>query len=189
LPKPGFEEIRGFRDAVEAVTSEVEPQRADYGDFFERYVSGTHEIPWNDYFVHAGLTLELKKGQAEPSIGIATGKSLPSTVPGAPPTPLPEGQLAITNIRPDSAALAAGLDVGDILVAMNGERVNPDSFNRRWAEQRAGTDVTFTVLRRDQLKTFVVKVGEEAPVTYTIKDRPDAGDAEKQLLSDWLKPE
>src|SRR5262249_18208611 len=47
LPKPGFEERRGFRDAVELITREAAPAKADFGDFFAKYVSGTDEIPWN----------------------------------------------------------------------------------------------------------------------------------------------
>ncbi|HEY6329967.1 MAG TPA: hypothetical protein VI756_11565, partial [Blastocatellia bacterium] len=39
LPKPGFEERHGFRDAVEAITRQAAPDNADFGDFFARYVS------------------------------------------------------------------------------------------------------------------------------------------------------
>ena len=63
--------------------------------------------------------LEEKKGSPRPYIGITTGNTLPS--PGffnAPPLVLPQGQIAITNIAPGSPAEEAGLDVGDVLVAM-----------------------------------------------------------------------
>jgi predicted metalloprotease with PDZ domain len=186
LPKPGFDDRRGFRDAVEAVVREVEPSRADFGDFFARYVSGTEEIPWDEYLAHAGLALEEKRGQPQPSIGITTGTSVPSNFPGAPPTPLPEGQLAITNVRPGSPAMAAGLDVGDILVALNGVQVTPQTFNQRWAEQKPGATVTFTVMRRGQLRVIPVQVGEETPVTYAIKERAEAGELEKKILAGWL---
>lgn len=186
LPKSGFDDRRGFRDAVEAVVREVEPVRADFGDFFAKYVSGTEEIPWDDYLAHAGLALEEKRGQPQPTVGITTGTSVPSNFPGAPPTPLPEGQHAITNVRPGSQAMAAGLDVGDILVALNGAQVSPQTFNQRWAEQKPGTTVTFTVMRRGQVRAVPVQVGAEALVTYAIKERPEAGELEKKILAGWL---
>jgi predicted metalloprotease with PDZ domain len=186
LPKPGFEEKEGFRNAVETVVREVEPTRADFSDFFAKYVSGTNEIPWNDYLSHAGLMLDEKRGQPQPSIGITTGNSIPSNFPGASATPLPEGQLAITNIRPDSPALVAGLDVGDILVAMNGGQVSPQSFTQRWAEQKPGTTVTFTIMRRGQLRAIPVQVGAETPITYSVKEQADTGVIEKKILASWL---
>src|SRR5262249_1175270 len=62
LPRPGFEEKRGFRDAVELITREAAPDNADFGDFFSRYISGVDEIPWNQFLDHAGLELQEKKG-------------------------------------------------------------------------------------------------------------------------------
>jgi predicted metalloprotease with PDZ domain len=128
LPKPGFEERRGFRDAVELITREAAPAKADFGDFFAKYVSGTEEIPWNAFLEHAGLALEEKKGNAKPYLGITTGTTLPSVGFFAPPITLPAGQIAITNVVPGSEAERAGLDVGDVLVAMDGEKAEASTF-------------------------------------------------------------
>lgn len=186
LPKPGFDEKEGFRDAVEAVVREVEPARSDFSEFFSEYVSGTDEIPWNEFFAHAGINLEAKRGRPQPTIGITTGTTIPSGFPGAPATQLPEGQLAITNVRPDSQAMAAGLDVGDILIALNGGQVAPQTFSQRWEEQKPGTSVTFTVMRRGRLQSVPVQVGEETPVSYAITERPGAGALEKRIQAGWL---
>src|SRR6185369_13368840 len=128
LPKPGFEEKRGFRDAVELITREAAPSNADFGDFFAKYVSGTEEIPWNAFFEHAGLKLAERKDTARPYIGITTGNTLQGPFLGAPPTVLPQGQIAIVSMMPGSSAEEAGLDVGYILVAMDGDRIEASSF-------------------------------------------------------------
>src|SRR5258708_7514581 len=128
LPKPGFDEKHGFRDAVELITREAAPANSDYGDFFAKYVSGTAEIPWNDFLSHAGLVVEETPGASQPSIGIDTGRSIPSALPGGAATTLPEGQLAITGFKHNSAAAEAGLDVGDVLVAINGSQVTATNF-------------------------------------------------------------
>ena len=187
LPRPGFEEKRGFRDAVELITREAAASNSDYGEFFAKYVSGTEEIPWNAFFEHAGLMLEEKKGSPRPYIGITTGNTLPSTgFFNAPPTVLPQGQIAITNVAPGSPAEEAGVDVGDVLVAMDGDRVDAASFNDRFNERKVGSSVVFTVLRREQQRTLSVIVGKEEPVTYSIKGKLGATDLQKKIFSSWL---
>ena len=187
LPKPGFEEKRGFRDAVELITREAAPSNADFGEFFAKYVSGTEEIPWNTFFDHAGLILEEKKGTASPYIGITTGNTLPGAgFFNAPPIVLPQGQIAVTNVAPGSPAEEAGLDVGDVLVAMDGDRVEAASFNDRFKEKKMGANIVFTVLRRDQLRSITVAIGKEEPVTYSIKEKPDATEIQKKIFLSWL---
>jgi predicted metalloprotease with PDZ domain len=187
LPKPGFEEKRGFRDVVELITREAAPTNADFGDFFAKYVSGTEEIPWNSFFDHAGLMLEEKKGAARPYIGVTTGNTLPGAgFFNAPPTVLPQGQIAITNIAPGSPAEEAGLDVGDVLVAMDGDRVDAASFNDRFNEKKIGASIAFTVVRRDQLRSITVTVSKEEPVTYSIKEKPDVTEMQKKIFTSWL---
>lgn len=187
LPKPGFEEKRGFRDAVELITREAAPSKSDFGDFFAKYVSGTEEIPWNTFFDHAGLILDQKKGTPRPYIGITTGNTLPGAgFFNAPPTVLPQGQIAVTNIAPGSPAEQAGLDVGDILIAMDGDRVEATSFNDRLGEKKIRANVTFTVLRRDQVRSITVPIGQEEPVTFSFKENPNATDLQKAIFTSWL---
>jgi predicted metalloprotease with PDZ domain len=47
-----YDESRGVRAAVEQVSGK------SFQDFFDRYVSGTAEIPYNDFFAAAGLELK-----------------------------------------------------------------------------------------------------------------------------------
>lgn len=188
LPKPGFEEVRGFRDTVEMIVKQAAPDKASFGEFFAKYVSGVEEIPWNDFLTHAGLMLEEKKGKAEAYIGITTGTSVPT---GAglffpPTTALPPGQIAVTSIAPDSPANEAGLDIGDVLIAMDGDRVDPASFSQRFAEKKIGSTIQLAVMRRDRSLTIAVPVGSREPITYSIKEKPNATELEKQIFTTWL---
>ena len=188
LPKPGFEEVRGFRDAVELITRQAAPSNFDFGDFFAKYVSGVEEIPWNDFLEHAGLMLQEKKSPATSYIGISTGTSIPGGGgPFGPQTiPVPQGQIAITNVDPDSPAAEAGLDVGDILIALDGDHVDPAAFGKRIAERKIGSTVSLTVMRRDRLITINVVVGGRENVTYSIKEKPDPSEMEKKIFTSWL---
>jgi predicted metalloprotease with PDZ domain len=188
LLKTGFEEARGFRDTVELITRQVAPARADFADFFAKYVSGVEEIPWNDFLSHAGLMLEEQKSRPAPYIGITTGSSIPSGggIFGPALTPLPSGQIAITRIMPDSPAEEAGLDIGDVLVAMDGDRVDAATFEQRFAEKKIGAAVALTVMRRDRLITANVPVVGRERILYSIRERSDATDLQKQIFMSWL---
>lgn len=188
LPKPGFEETRGFRDVVELITRQSAPSNADFGDFFAKHVSGVEEIPWNDFLSHAGLTLEEQKGRPAPYIGITTGTSIRSGggIFGPALTPLPQGQIAITGIAPDSPAAEAGFDIGDVLVAMDGDRIEAATFEQRFAEKKIGATIALTVLRRDRLLTINVVIGRHERITYSISERSNATDLQKQIFISWL---
>lgn len=188
LPKPGFEEVRGFRDAVELITRQAAPAKSDFGDFFAKYVSGVEEIPWNEFLDHAGLMLEEKKSPPAAYIGITTGTSIPSggNIFSPALTPLPEGQIAITAIAPDSPAAAAGLDIGDILIAMDGDRIDPASFDQRFSEKKIGSKVELTVSRRNQIVTIAVPVVGHEQVSYSIKEKSNPTEMQKKIFTSWL---
>jgi predicted metalloprotease with PDZ domain len=188
LPKPGFEETRGFRDAVELITRQAAPSNADFADFFAAYVSGVEEIPWNRFLDHVGLMIEEKKGPPAPYIGITTGTAIPSGggIFGPALTPLPQGQIAITGVAPGSSGDEAGLDIGDILVAMDGDRIDPASFDQRLAEKRIGSRVQITVMRRNRLVTISVPVGGRERITFSIKEKPSPTELQKKIFTTWL---
>jgi predicted metalloprotease with PDZ domain len=188
LPKPGFDEVRGFRNVVELITRQAAPTNADFGEFFAKYVSGVEEIPWNQFLDHAGLRLEVKKDLGVPYIGITTGGSVPAVggLFAAPPITVPQGQIAITNIAPDSPAAEAGLDIGDILVAMDGVQIEAATFQPRFAEKKIGSPVAMTVRRRGREMTINVTVGSREPITYSITEKPNATEVQKKIFTAWL---
>jgi predicted metalloprotease with PDZ domain len=186
LPKPGFEEKHGFRNAVETITREAAPGNADFGDFFAKYVSGTDEIPWNDYLAYAGLVLELKPAKTDPSIGINTGRNIPSSRGGGAPTVLPEGQVGVTGVRSGSPAAAAGLEIGDVIVALNDQQATATNFADLMKDQKPGTEIPVSFFRAGALKTLRVKVEADPTVAFTIKTVPNPDEMQKQILASWL---
>jgi predicted metalloprotease with PDZ domain len=101
-------------------------------------------------------------------------------------TQLPQGQLAITNVAPGSPAAKAGLDVGDVLVAIDGDRVDPATFGARFGEKQIGSPVAISVIRSDRMLTRTVTVGQEEKIQYSIKQKPDATALQKQIYTSWL---
>ena len=188
LPKPGFEETRGFRDAVELIVKQAAPAKSDFGDFFARYVSGVEEIPWNEVLDHAGLMLEEKKGTTEPYFGMTTGTSIQTGAGAFGPATnaVPEGQIAVTAIAKDSPAASAGLDIGDILVSIDGDRVDPATLKQRLDEKKIGSTIQIAAMRRDRLITIPLTVVGHEPITYLIKEKPNPTALQKRIFTSWL---
>lgn len=71
----------------------------------------------------------------------------------------------VTKIYPGSPAEAAGLEISDLVIAVDGKEVlDPNSFGYRFVTKKLGETATFTVLRDGKEKTLKVKL-EPAPET------------------------
>ena len=62
----------------------------------------------------------------------------------------------------DSPAEKAGLEVGDIILAMDGENLeNKEEFSASIKEQEPGSKVTLKILRDDEEVEIEVELGEK----------------------------
>ncbi|PYS47620.1 MAG: hypothetical protein DMF68_15555 [Acidobacteria bacterium] len=60
------------------------------------------------------------------------------------------------------------MNTGDQIVALDGQRVNRDSFLARLAEKRPGDVINLTLFRDDDLRTFTIKLGKSVMDDYKI---------------------
>jgi predicted metalloprotease with PDZ domain len=94
-----FDDSEGVRLALEALTGN------DFRDFFSRYISGTEEIPYNQFFADAGLTLEHHQSERVDA-GVVTSRT-----PGRPTTIVrvdENSAAARLHLLPDNVILEAG---------------------------------------------------------------------------------
>ena len=69
--------------------------------------------------------------------------------------------VAIASLEPDSPAARAGLQPGNIVLALDGERVTgADDLVRLLGGDRIGADTTLSVIAGSELKQFVVVPAE-----------------------------
>ena len=69
--------------------------------------------------------------------------------------------VAIASLEPDSPAAKAGLQPGNIVLALDGERVTgADDLVRLLGGDRIGADTTLSVIAGSELKQFVVVPAE-----------------------------
>ncbi len=174
LPKPGFDEQRGFQDAVELIAVEAGAS-GNFNDFFGRYVSGLEEIPYDEFLGHVGLQLEIEPGEPHRSIGVAVGTR--------------DGRISVGNVPPTGAGFDAGLMPGDVILALDGEQIAGAEFAARIDDRAAGDVAELTVMRGDRMLTLSVVLQEEQERTYRITEDPEASQSARELRESWLGPQ
>ena len=98
------------------------------------------------------------------------------------------GGLVVTEVRRGTPAFAAGLNVDDEILAMNGFRVRADQLAARLGQYQAGDAVALLVARRDELRTLEAVFGAEPPGQWRLEVDPAATDAQQQQRNLWLQP-
>ncbi|MFC5550039.1 M61 family metallopeptidase [Massilia aerilata] len=136
---------------VEALFDEVSGLRLK--SLFDRHVRGTEDIPLAKLYAPFGVKTLDERKNSKPSLNIAPGRD-------------PLG-LKLSQVHEGGAAHQAGLSAGDIVIAVDGLRVNgnPPNLEQLLARYRVGDTVTIHAFRRDELMQFEATLqGCVAPV-------------------------
>src|SRR5258708_5709119 len=110
-----FPDSEGVRQAAELIS------HADLGWFFQKYVAGTQEIPWDDFFKTVGLHLVLHMNSTADAGFVAVRNFDASPV--------------VAQVTPGSEAERAGLTIGEVILEINGQVATTD-FDQRLAQLR-----------------------------------------------------
>jgi len=167
----GKEEI-GFtpqqlKDVIESVA------QTDLSDFFERYIDGTDELPFDEYLQPFGLRLySVEAEEPVPHLGVNVKAE--------------HGKEVIQFVEANSPAGIAGVDAGDELLAMDGLRVTADQLSDRLKDYNIGDTVKLSVFHQDELRTLPVTLGKPRPSRYQIVPVENPTQGQKQNFAGWL---
>ncbi|HYE73125.1 MAG TPA: PDZ domain-containing protein, partial [Blastocatellia bacterium] len=157
----------------------------DLSDFFNRYIYGREEFPFDKYLEMAGLK--------------RTPVYLPSTYDDPSRTPQPRGSLGIrtkfsgdrvivSNVLDGTPAYTVGINANDELVALNGEKVDATNLNERLSRLQPNQAISVVVFRRDRLMTFNLTTAQQQPDRYIINANPkEDTPAILKLRQSWLQ--
>ena len=141
----------------------------DLQEFWRRYVSGTTEIPWDDFVKTAGWSVRF----VEQSAVDARISSITPAVQG--------GRWRAVAI-PGSAAAAAGLVTGDELVRINGrDIVDGSDVSAVVRGVAAGRPVTIQVVRGGQPVTIRFTAGTYPQMRAVLADLPEVTDRMRRI--------
>lgn len=100
-----------------------------------------------------------------------------------------DGRVKVRNVEPDSAAEEAGLDRGDELIAVDGERLGTDNWRRLLGEGEPGTTKAVALFRHGRLQTRPVTLRADGRRKTRIALAKGLTGARKRWLEGWLGPE
>ena len=162
---PGSE---GVRQAAELIS------HSDLGWFFQKYVAGTEEIPWDSFFMGVGLHLVRQVvSVADPGFVAA------HNFDAAP---------AVASIASGSDAERAGLAMGEDILEINGQAAGSD-FEQRLAELRPGDKLRLRVRNSGGEHELHWKLGRREEVAVELKDVDNITPQQKARRAAWLKGE
>ncbi len=164
-----FDDSNGVQQAAEAVS------HADLGWFFTKYVSGTEEIPWNDFFRSVGLrVVQVETAVADP--GFSASRNF-------------DGPMSVVAVAPGSEAERAGLQVGDVILELQGKPVGQES-RQEMSRLSPGDSLTVKVrTRRPGERELKWKVGSRQEISYELKDLDQTNAEQRARRGAWLKGE
>jgi predicted metalloprotease with PDZ domain len=164
-----FPDSDGVREAAEAVS------HTDLGWFFTKYVSGTEEIPWNDFFRGVGLRLVEGKNTAADA-GFTASRNF-------------DAPMTVTSVTAGSEAERTGLQTGDTILEFNGRTPGPES-SQEIEQLIPGNAITVKVRgRRGGDRELKWKVGSREEISYELKDVENVSAEQQARRATWLKGE
>jgi len=164
---------RGYTpDELRAVAEQA--SGVDLRSFWSNGVQGTVELDYSEALDTMGLRFRSSgERQGRVWLGATTRND--------------GGRLLVTQVRRETPADAAGLNVDDEILAIDDFRVRADQLNARLDQYIPGDTVALLVARRDQLMRLELKFGIEPPRDWRLETNPGASDA-RQRRAQWLQP-
>jgi predicted metalloprotease with PDZ domain len=161
-----FDDSEGVRQAAQSVC------RCDLQEFFDQYVSGTDEIPWDPMLLSVGLRV------VQQSVEVADAGLDVQRVFG--------GMVILASVDPGSDAARAGVLAGDTLLSINGKAIGPDPRASLGA-WRPGDTIRLRVRRGVDEHELKFKLGAKKQVEYVVRDVENLSAEQKAHREEWLK--
>jgi predicted metalloprotease with PDZ domain len=163
----GFPED-GFLKAIETVAG------SDFHEFYESVAQSHRELDYNRYLKQAGLSVDVQLQPGTIYLGVQLDVG--------------EGNLPrVSRVIPNTPADRAKLDAGDLLVAMNDERLTQENFRSRLHSHAIGETIKLTVLRNQRLVNVNIVPIEFQEERWQLNEMPRPTADQLEIKNGWLK--
>jgi predicted metalloprotease with PDZ domain len=164
-----FKESEGVREAAENIS------HSDLGSFFSKYIAGTDEIPWNDFFRSVGLRV-VETPKTVPEAGFNASRNF-------------DGPMIVGAVKAGGEAARAGLTAGDTVLEIQGKAPGQDS-RQDLAALSPGDALTIKIRsRRGGERELKWKMGSHQEISYELKDQETVTPEQHARRAAWLKGE
>jgi predicted metalloprotease with PDZ domain len=168
-----YNDSEGLRATMEEVIRKKAPSAdADLGDFFKQYISGFEEIPYADFLGRAGWTIR-DTSQHRALLGFSFGREN-----GVSPK--------IASVDRESPAGLAGLQEGDVLIALNGASI-PRTSERWLRDHQPGERITVKVQRGGEERDFSFPLARQTDAAYQILEITSPTERQRRIREGILR--
>lgn len=161
----GFTELQ-LKNIIESIANQ------DLTEFYDRYIHGVEELPFNDYLHPFGITLKPIEAKT-PYLGITVKSE--------------HGKEIIKAVASNSPAQLAGVDPTDELLAIDGFKVSADKLNDRLQLAKPGQQIELTIFHGDRLITVPIILAEPQAQKYQLRLIEHPNDRQCQLFKAWTR--
>ncbi|PZD74105.1 hypothetical protein C1752_01155 [Acaryochloris thomasi RCC1774] len=145
----------------------------DLTDFWEKYIEGTVELPYDEFLNPFGLGVKVETAEdAPPYLGIELKSET--------------GTAMVKTVFCDSPAHDAGIAPDDQILAIDGFRVRANQLNDRLLNYQPNEQIQVTVFHDEELRTYSVTLTESRPTAYKIQPLDNLTQAQQDLGERWL---
>lgn len=142
-----------------------------FGEFWEKYVYGTNELPLNDYLNACGLELRNENEEKFTSLDIEVKND--------------DGKLIVSKVFAGGSAYESGINARDELIAIDNIRISNDSLDKVVNNYEAGDTAEALVSRSGLLKKIEIKFLRPLP-KFKITELEKKTTEQQKNLSAWL---
>jgi predicted metalloprotease with PDZ domain len=160
VPEGGFEALT------------VRMAGSEFADFFERNIRSTADPPLLQQFRELGIVLEETESKVGKWLGIASRAAAAG--------------LECVTVFDGGPAQAAGLNPGDIIVALNHEKLTVENMDEQLQRNDVGIRIPIHYFRGDELCGSEIEVGAAPPDAYTLRIDDNAMANQLALRTAWL---
>jgi len=167
---------------IEALASELCGQ--DLGGFFTDYLYGTNELPLEEWFKQAGVSLHWRPYTSQNDKGgkAVTESHFPPNF-GARYSKAAAG-VSLTNVYEGEPAQLAGLSADDVVIAIDGLKLESERWESMLKRYLPGDRLKVHAFRRDELLEFdVTLAAQENNVCVLVAE---ADETYSRLREAWL---
>ncbi|MEQ1763200.1 MAG: PDZ domain-containing protein, partial [Pyrinomonadaceae bacterium] len=143
-------------------------------DFFSKYVRGEGEIDYASIMSPFGLKVDVNQpGKSRPYIGADTADEA--------------GRLMIRTVSTGTPAYDQGLNTGDQIVAIDGNRASTQFMQTYIAEKKPGDTVRLTLFRFDRLRDVNFVLGANLRQEYSFAPVESPTEAQRKLYREYFR--
>ena len=179
----GKNEIGVAEDEFENLSQEISGLNLD--DFFNVSIRWTKDFPLRELMKEFAVDLQFRQGRYGDASGLPRKETNQRLDLGFRTNPSTKG-LDLTEVIHDGPSERAGLNPGDVLIALGGLRVDQSSLPKQLERFNAGETVSVTVFRDDELKEFMVTLAEAIEDTCVLSFNEQSEDDALHLRKAWI---